>query len=687
MKSHSLFIKGILISLMVAMTMSFVNIPIVPMARAADQEAFDTAITRVEPGKEAPQTDNGSIVAKVADLITFAHSLFLPLINFFSYQIGNFLGSDYVYNGAMGIMLQKIWVISRNLVNIAFVFILLYLALNTIFNPKFGMDELKNKLLMLVLLLVAVNFSWLATKVVLDAANVATNVVFSIPSGISNPPTYGKPTYGTCEINNDPNKPAVGTCYPTTIIAPADSGANSVLYWQDKEGDDNDNCAKVQKAYSGSPDSAYNEDGTINEPTTCVSCPSSSEPGGASETNKRLQRRTSICVENLNLTTYNQNTATIYLTYGMARIQNLVNSTGSTGKISMLAVGSFLSVLIQLGYTVALGFLFIVLVIRMGMLWLFVAFSPFMILVLWFNSGDIKADKQVGKFKFGFHEFANWAFAPVKVGAVFAVSFIMISAGQSLGEVNTTFIDNIASKTGFVFKIMDPQSLYMGIGSLQTLIWLIMSLVVLWMGAFGVLSDMSIIGGISTKIGGWGEYIGKMIATTPYWAPVLPLGEGGKGTSISQTLAPILGVKDEIKSYYEKQMRSGSDETRQLQSKALVNNFSNYGKKAAANELTPADAQKIATAYGFRDVSEMMTKDKDMLISAFRTSKVSGGDENKLYDRLSDLAKPKTTAQLNQQATAEAEAAKRVNPTPTPPAAPPTAPPPATRPPAGPTAR
>lgn len=643
MKSHSRLIKGIFLSFLVAMTMSLAVVP----NTYAVQQPYEYSMNDVKPVKAQPQTDITSVVKKVADLVTFTHSFFLPVISFFSYQIGNFLGSDYVYNGSMGQMLQKIWVISRNLVNIAFVFILLYLALRTIFDPKFGTDELKTKLLTFVLLLVAVNFSWLATKVVLDAANVATNIVFAIPSGISNPPNYGKLSAGKCEINA-PNEPIKGACYPTAIMAPSDSGRNPVLYWEDTEGD-SDNCAKVKKGYMGQPDSAYKADGTLNvripdkyDTSTGTYTPS---PGGASEINEKLQHRTSICVENLNLFSYNQNTATIYLTYGMARIQNLVNSTAGTGDAPMLAVGSLMSLIMQLAYTVSLIFLFIVLIIRMGMLWLFVAFSPFMVMVLWFKDGNIKEDQSLGKYKFGFHEFTNWAFAPVKVGAVFAVSFIMISAGQSMGDVKTTLVDKVLSGTGFVFQILEPQSFFMGIGSLQTLIWLIMSLVVMWMGVFAVLSDMSIIGPISQKIGGWGNYIGEMIATSPYWAPVLPLGKGGERQSIAKTVSPLVGDIQDVKAKYEAAMHPfRAEDSRKLQQLAAKNDFSDYGRKAATNSLSPDDAAKIAKNLGFKDLTEMMAKDKDTVVAALRTANVTGGNETKLYDRLNDLAKSSKTS-------------------------------------------
>ncbi|MBU0706624.1 hypothetical protein KJ662_00590, partial [Patescibacteria group bacterium] len=376
MKSLNHLIKGILTGLMVLMMLNLGAGLLAPSAgtimvpEAYAEVDFDAAVGNMKPVEEVPK-DNTAVsdmLKKAATWANWGHAFFAPLINFFSFHIGNFLGTDYIYNGDMGDMLHKIWVISRNLVNIAFVFILLWLALNTIFNPGFPLDDLKKKLLIFALLLVGVNFSWLGTRIVLDAANVTTHAVFAIPSGISSPPTEATP----CEING-PEELARGSCYPTTIIAPADSGNQPPLIWEDNEGD-SDNCAKAKAAYKD----AYQQEGQ-------------EEPGArdpfADEKNQKFWGRMSICMENLNLVNYNQNTAVIYLTYGMARIQNLIAPVGGGGPAN-LAVSVLMSYSIQLAYSVSLLALFLALIVRTAILWLFVAFSPFLVLLIWFKGKE-----------------------------------------------------------------------------------------------------------------------------------------------------------------------------------------------------------------------------------------------------------------------------------------------------------
>ena len=157
----------------------------------------------------------------MAKVSTYVNNIFNPLIHFLTFGIGAFLGNDYIFAGSMGTMLHNIWVISRNIVNIVFVLILLFLALKHIFK---GEDSnIAKTLPKFVILLIAVNFSWLAGKLVLDAANVAANVVFSIPAGIP----QGFVTqhgHGKQENKCGSNEyKAKGFCEPSGIWYPADT--------------------------------------------------------------------------------------------------------------------------------------------------------------------------------------------------------------------------------------------------------------------------------------------------------------------------------------------------------------------------------------------------------------------------------------------------------------------------------
>jgi hypothetical protein len=596
-------------------------------------EDFDCILGNIEPA-EGPQDARNAqeIVDEVAKLASKTHRFFMPLINFFSFQIGNFLGNDYIYNGAMGEILHRIWITMRNIVNIIFVFVLLWMAIKEIFaiNQE---SELRKNLVVFVLLLVAVNFTWLATKVVLDAANVATHVVFAIPSGISGAANFED--LKTCKVNINPGKAPEGVCFPSAILAPSDSGTNTPLFW------DEQHCAAIKEAYSGTPESAYKADGTMNVTSYNAD---GERSGGASEANKNLQRRTSICMENLNLFSYDQNTAVIYLTYGAARIQNLIFATNGSDAIQ-LAVGVLMSLIIQIAYTVALFAFFVALVLRMAFLWLLVAFSPLLVLLVWFKDssslGDIKES-------FSLEAFINWAFAPVKVGAVLSVSFIMISAGQAAssgtGATAGSYIDKVNTESGFLFKILEPQSLFMGTETLQNFIWLLITLVVLWMGVFAVLTKVGPVQfqNFMNKIKETGVGVATAIGTSPYYAPILPLGKGGAKQSVAETFRGVNPVAKLNKEYSKWTTGEGSGDS------AVVTKFKRqadaYDYRKIADILRSKgtgwdrkDGEKVAQALGFNGgLKQMMKQDKDVLEAGFKTMNNynSDGKAGKLYEAL-----------------------------------------------------
>ncbi len=654
MRSASVLIKGILISLILIMLMNIGIKLIIPAVHAGNHqidlcedgttdpntgkcigdEGGDGAAEEDGDSAEEPPTyeerkkampppkgpdiskTSTDIMEDVSRTATKAHRFFAPLINFSAFQIGNFLGNDYIYQGNMGKMLLSIWVVSRNIVNIAFVFILLWLALKTIFWPSGGMDELKKGLLKFTLLLVAVNFTWLGTRLVLDSASVATYVVFAIPSGISDPPAFEP-----CQINTSDGQPLKGVCYPTTIIAPADTGSEKVLYFEDTEGEDDD-CAKVKDDYYGSG-GAYLEDGSRNP-----------DPEDGNEV---YQGRTSICMENLNIFKYDQNTAVIYLTYGMARIQNLVSSTTGSDP-TQLAVGVLMSIVIQVAYSIALLALLFALIIRMMFLWLLVAFSPFLVLFLWFGSGTDADPAGVGKY-FSLKQFVNWAFVPAMVGAIFAVTFMMISAGQTMGDITLTAIDNLYEKSGFIFKLPGQKSLYAGMESLQSFIWLLISLAVLWFGVFAVLGKLSVIGSIFTSISDSGRKAAIQLGKLPFVAPITPYGSISEN---AKRLSPVHAL-DRVTEKYIGHSDSSTEKSKfgkTLQSVTFASDI----KPMMINGIDPKEAEKIAKKYGFEKskegVTSMLKINSEDLIKGFKKSGANDIEARDLLRGLNSLDTP-----------------------------------------------
>ena len=154
----------------------------------ADPAPADAAPAAADPQAEKDKKeeeaalDFDTIKKKVAKATTYVNFLFNPMIHWLSFQIGSLLSNDYIFASKMGVMLKGIWITVRNIVNIIFVLVLLFMAIRHVVDAESEHGNLVKLLPKFALMLIAINFSWLGTKVVMDAANVATQVMFSLPS-------------------------------------------------------------------------------------------------------------------------------------------------------------------------------------------------------------------------------------------------------------------------------------------------------------------------------------------------------------------------------------------------------------------------------------------------------------------------------------------------------------------------
>ncbi|QQR84105.1 hypothetical protein IPJ72_02840 [Candidatus Peregrinibacteria bacterium] len=392
-------------------------------------------------------------------------------------------------------MLKSIWVVTRNIVNIAFALILLFLAIKYIFGSDENTD-LKKLLPKFVILMVLVNFSWLGSRVILDAANVTTNIVFSIPSGVkgvTGEVLQSKINEQKCTIVD--NK-AVGACRLKAAFYPFGVGETD-----NKVDCTDDELKTIQR------------ENEANYP----------EGQNPTQANARFGKAT-FCWETMKIDKYNQNTASYFLSYSMAKVQNLPRANAGQD-ITKVAFSSLLALIIQLVYLVAFIALYVALIFRVAMLWLLVAFSPALLLLYFIK--DLSIPTGGIDDKFSLQSFVNLAFVPAAVGAVWSVAFIMITTGQVLGK-NYFQLKN---QSGVISShVYSAQSFFMGMDNIQEFIWLLMTIGIIWMGTFAILGKMPVVGSIFQTIESYGTGAAKWVATQPRIAPIVPIYDYNSGT-------------------------------------------------------------------------------------------------------------------------------------------------------------
>ena len=126
-------------------------------------------------------------------LSTGTQWLMMPALTIVGY-IGKLLENEFIFDSnkagvgmdGMEGMLKEIWVLMRDIVNVLFVLVLLFVAFINVVKEAGSASgwELKAILPKIVIALVAVNFSWSACKVLIDVSNVATATVLAIPQSL-----------------------------------------------------------------------------------------------------------------------------------------------------------------------------------------------------------------------------------------------------------------------------------------------------------------------------------------------------------------------------------------------------------------------------------------------------------------------------------------------------------------------
>lgn len=532
------------------------------------------------------------LAKKVAQAFTLVNHLFNPLIHFFTFQIGNFLNNDYIYGDKMGEMLHGLWVIVRNIVNIIFALLLLVIAFINVVQPSSDSNYgFKKMLPKFALLLIAVNFSWLGTKVILDAANVVTNVVFAIPSGIS--PIAEK---GLKQCHYDTTLGRFnGSCQLDISYVSADGDKEDVNYSAE-------DCPKeedVEKSYKTKA-AVTTENGTVNY------------------MNKRI-----FCWKTMDLNDYNQNNASLFLSHGVIKIQEL--GKYSQPGIDKIFIGTIFALVLQIVFLTAFLVLWITLVVRIAVLWIMVAFSPLFVLAWFIKDFNIDLPDEIS-----FGTFMEYAFVPAKVGAVLSVGIVMIVAGQGMSKdwFQKPLLDGQSGK-GY---IMTSGTFFGGITSIQEFIWLLMVVIIVWQGIFKALEKTSIVKTFTDQIKGYGEKAAGLVASSPKWAPIIPIynEKGGTTHGVSLSSMDPLRKVEELAAHFSRSAREDLDA--KDASTILARNNGNIRENLVRYADGHNHEKLISEVTGNLNLnrSDLEKKSEESLAEIFQNGKMSESDAKRV---------------------------------------------------------
>lgn len=466
-------------------------------------------------------------------------------------MIGGLMDNSLLFGGGMEERLRDIWIPMRNLVNILFVIVLVGVALYNVLGigEEGGSYSIKSLLPKIIVGIIAVNFSFLGIKVVLDATNAITTAIFTLPA----------------EVN-------VGLSGVLTGKTPKDIALEKRL------------CAQIQgQALSEFPPE-LNEDKTpnpnfaaklatlkdeydltlhrdiankyipdrVNLPGTKtastkeqilkeIDLESAKEKPAITreDFDKEVKKRTAqrMC-DGLTLTKngrnflkeWNSRSAALALALNMGNIVFYDEVKLSVDTIDKLFINTLFSMIMYIIYVASFIALFIVLLGRILFMWICVAMSPILILIMASEEVKSKVGDSVGKLA---DQFTKNAIAPIIIAISMTVGWIMLHALRGLNNIGT-------SSTVTLMQVMPNNGIPVsGLSTLSDLIVALGTIGVVWIGVFsaaeGTIAE-SAVGVLKESLSGAGKWLGKL----PFkHLPMVPINLPGQAPGQKFSLGDV----------------------------------------------------------------------------------------------------------------------------------------------------
>jgi hypothetical protein len=419
----------------------------------------------------------------VAALATLFIKLISAILYFILRWMGPLMDNTFILEGDIGLKIRTVWVIIRNFVNIFFALALVGVALMSVvgYGDEGGNYALKKFIPKMALALIAVNFTFLACRIILDVNNVLTTAIFSIPQSITSVGTVGPSGLGgqtifkrfeclsnknlTAEINR------TEALEKNQLYRGAIASLGGVCFAQDP------GSATYEQLTS---------DAFKNNPTSQAII---------SLDQSQFTKRDFIWV----MATQFQGI------HDLNKVSVLLDPT-----FNGLTINALFSAVFAVVYATAYISMFIILVARVAVLWVTIMLSPLAAITIVFPELKIQ--------EFDIKEqFLKHAFVPAKMALPMALGYIMLSQMSLVVHSSSSiFSANSINLTGGEFA--------RGV-SFTTLIYGAASVAVLWMGVFtatkGVVGE-----GVVTSFSDTIKGIGKTVAKWPTYLPLVPVSGG-----------------------------------------------------------------------------------------------------------------------------------------------------------------
>ncbi len=417
------------------------------------------------------------------------HILLWPILML----IGGLLDNSLLFGSGMEERLREIWVLIRNLVNILFVLILVGVALYNVLGLEDENYGLKAILPKIIVGIIAVNFSFLVGKVILDGVNVMTTAIFTIPNQVGS---------GLESITKD-KESIKRMCLGINKLSLSDYaklGNEGVKEWNDET----IHLLVAQKYY---PNENFKTKQEVLNNIKEADTKKFQQDIQAAKAGTICNGDQLTTTGEVFLANFSSKNAALAMALNLSNMMQTEDLDFSAKDLEKVLISTIFGVVIYVVYGAAFLALFVVLLARMVVLWLAMAISP--VLIMGMTVPVIK--EKISAFGELEEKIVGTTIAPIGIAFSMTIGWIMI---QALQDVNYLSSISFTATSGLPVK---------GLNSLQDVMVTAATITVVWLGVFGAASK-SIAHGITDMIKGAVEQTGTWIGTLPLkHLPIVPI--------------------------------------------------------------------------------------------------------------------------------------------------------------------
>ncbi len=435
----------------------------------------------VDPAAPAPQSASQvgqGLLDGLSQVMKLLQVIFWPVL----LMIGSLMQNDILFGAGMEARSLEVWVNIRNIVNILFVLVLLGIA----FYNVMGAGEnyhFKTILPKFVIALIAVNFTFIAFKIVLDGVNVVSTAIFALPN----------------TVQEKLAEQAGGAADQGILTVDQINGMCSAIYAADVNTQKQDYDVNVQAAL----------DAAKGGSTICSTdkLPEGTTYGGSYLHPKAVDFFTKVGGNNVALV--------MALSFQNANLLDKVYGKQDKLNVGTLSINILFSIVLYVIYGTAYVALFVLLLVRLVVLWIMMALSPLIVLPYVLPEsvkGMLHEGGDLGK------KFIANALAPIPVALVMSIGIVMMnglktadfSKGDQFLQTPTLSLDLLTS----------------GVTSLQQLIMAFGTAAFIWIGVFTAMKGTyaeHLTEGIKGAVGGAAKTLGKFAVGS---IPLFPTARG-----------------------------------------------------------------------------------------------------------------------------------------------------------------